>query len=220
MKSVEIRLSPGKRVDQVNQALSEGFIYTGAFFDGFPAYEKQEQAFRYFFKDLVDAIDLRSEVKRLDGVKFARYRSERIIKSAAVEPEAAPATGVFKTYERAQTLYSERKLPEAREAYLEILKSPDQQSIHSKAYYGLARIAVLQNEGELADRMFQKTLEIGPDDETKAWALVYLGRLADARGEREQAVGHYKSALAVPGATPGARAAAEQGFKKSFSNQK
>ena len=68
--------------------------------------------------------------------------------------------------------------------------------------------------------MFLKVLELGPDDETRAWTQVYLGRLADAQGERNQAMDGYKAALAVAGATAGAKQAAEQGLKQSFSNQK
>jgi len=55
-----------------------------------------------------------------------------------------------------------------------------------------------------------------PDPHTKSWTLVYLGRIADGYGENEQAAQHYKSALAVEGAPPGARQAAEQAIKKAL----
>jgi hypothetical protein len=53
-----------------------------------------------------------------------------------------------------------------------------------------------------------------PDATTKAWSLLYLGRLADSQGDREQAVEQYKAALAVPDAPDEVRTAAEQGLKE------
>ena len=49
---------------------------------------------------------------------------------------------------------------------------------------------------------------------------MYLGRLADAAGEREQAVGHYKDALAAEGASEAARRAAEQGIQPNSKQEK
>jgi hypothetical protein len=48
---------------------------------------------------------------------------------------------------------------------------------------------------------------------------VYLGRLSDAAGDRDQAVRHYQAALAVQGASPAAREAAEKGAQRSFQSK-
>jgi hypothetical protein len=50
----------------------------------------------------------------------------------------------------------------------------------------------------------------------KAWAHVYLGRLADAAGERQEALRHYQAALAVEGGSAAARAAAEKGLQAAL----
>ncbi|GAC1504281.1 MAG: hypothetical protein NVS2B1_14070 [Bradyrhizobium sp.] len=78
-----------------------------------------------------------------------------------------------------------------------------------------ARIAVLQKDPELGERLFQKALESSPDPQVQAWTLVYLGRLSGSSGDREQAVKHYQQALAVSGASPMARQAAEKGLQES-----
>jgi tetratricopeptide (TPR) repeat protein len=80
----------------------------------------------------------------------------------------------------------------------------------------MARLAVLQNDPETAVRLFEKTLEFSPEPQIKAWTLVYLGRLADAAGQREQATGHYHAALEVNGGSDGARQAAQKGLEKVF----
>jgi hypothetical protein len=45
---------------------------------------------------------------------------------------------------------------------------------------------------------------------------VYLGRLADAAGDREQARRHYQEAIAIEGASPAARQAAIEGAQRAF----
>ena len=89
-------------------------------------------------------------------------------------------------------------------------------STHAKAYYGLARIAVLEHNPEVGDQLFRKVLELTPDDYTKSWSLLYLARLADSQGERDQAQEHYKAALAVEGAPDSVKKAAEKGLKEAF----
>ena len=87
--------------------------------------------------------------------------------------------------------------------------------MHAAAYYGLARIAVQQKDPETGQRLFQKTLELEPEPFVKAWALVFLGRLSMAAGERADALKQFQSALAVSGASEEARKAAQQGVQQS-----
>ena len=83
----------------------------------------------------------------------------------------------------------------------------------------MARIAALQKDPEDAERLFQKMLELEPEAQVKAWALVYLGQLELAAGEREQAVKYFQSALQVEGASEKARQTAQQGIARSSKQQ-
>jgi tetratricopeptide (TPR) repeat protein len=222
IKAVETRLMPAnKREAVVNQALREGFVMTPAFAEGLPAYEKQQQALRLYFPDMVKAIDLHREEVRLSQVQFVRDRAVATIKAPPPPPEPkVELTGPQKELAAADALYTERKLDAAKEAFSRLLQTTPDRAIHSRAYYGLARIAVLQREPEIAEKLFRRTLELDPDPEVRGWSLVYLGRLFDAEGEREQATVNYKAALAVEGVSPGARQAAEKGLKESFTKPK
>ena len=84
----------------------------------------------------------------------------------------------------------------------------------------LARIALLQRDPELAERLFQKAIESSPEAPVRAWSEVYLGRLSDAAGERAEAIKHYKEAMAVEGASAMAKDAAQKGMQQSFQNKK
>lgn len=211
IKAIEARLT--RRAALAEEALAEGFVLTPCFFEQLPAYEKQESAMRLYLPEILDRIDLRKEDRRLEKVQFAAAKAQKKVapRPAPPEPEASPQE---KAVEAADKLYAARELEKAREAYLEVLRQTVDTAIHARAYFGLARVAALKNDPELAEQLFRKTLELSPDPYTRSWTEVYLGRLAEGFGEKEQAVQHFKAALAVESAPQGARQAAEQGIQK------
>ncbi|HEX5228778.1 MAG TPA: tetratricopeptide repeat protein [Bryobacteraceae bacterium] len=216
IKAVESRLAKGARKQElVNTALSEGFVITPALADGLAGYEKQPESLRNYFPDLLGQIDLGREDRRLQKVQFASSAPVRKAKPAPPPPPPALSASA-KTLAEAEDQYASRNLKAARASYQRALEQPGDNTLHARAYYGLARIAALDRDPELAEKLFQKTLELAPDDETKAWSYLYLGRLSDAAGERDQAEKHYRAALAVRGAPDQVKAAAEKGLAQPF----
>jgi tetratricopeptide (TPR) repeat protein len=215
IKAVEARLTKGRQQAMVDQALREGYILTPFFAEQLPIYEKQQDSLRGYFPDMVKAIDLRKEELRLEKVQFASAPAVRLAKTAPVAPPPAP-TKVQTDLENAENLYDHRDLEKAKAAYNLVLQETDEKSMHASSYYGLARIAVLERDPELAERLFTKVLESEPEAQVRAWAEVYLGRLSDAAGERDEAMKHYKQALAVEGGSEKAKEAAQKGVQRSF----
>ena len=220
IKAVEARLAPSSaRQGLVDQALRQGFVMTPAWADALVQYEKQEQSFRFFFPSLVAAIDLKREERRLDKIGFATERPAPKIRLAEhpVEP-----VGPQKTLEDAEHLYfaDPPDLVNAKAGYLRVLSGTEDKKLQAKAYYGLARVALRQNDPDTAEKLFGKTLESEPDAQVKAWADVYLGRLASAAGESQRAIERYQAALAVEGASDKARQAAREGIEKSSGRHK
>jgi tetratricopeptide (TPR) repeat protein len=214
IKALESRLPP-RTPALAEEALREGYILAPAFAEQLALYEKQDHTLNFLFPDLVAAIDLKREAKRLSHVDFLTAVPTRLVRAAGVTTAPVVATaGPEKTLEDADhAQYTDHDYARAKALYLSLLQETDQHSIHARAYYGLARIAVLERDPETGDRLFRKALELEPDATTKAWSLLYLGRLADSQGDREQAVEQYKAALAVPDAPDQVREAAEQGLK-------
>jgi tetratricopeptide (TPR) repeat protein len=214
IKAMESRMD--KKPEMAMQAAREGFVLTPAFAEILANdYEKQEVVLRLHFPDMVDLLDFRREEKRLDNFQFANETSGRTIRVTG-EKQAAPLTGAAWTLDKAEESYSKRDLKAAKELYLRALTETTVKSLHAKAYYGLARISVLEHSPEVGDQLFRKVLELEPDAYTKSWSLLYLARLADSQGERDQAQQHYKAALAVDGAPDSVRKAAEKGLKEVF----
>ena len=169
---------------------------------------------RFYYPEMIQAIDLKREDARLSQIEFSSEAPVRQARVPVVQPPEPQ--GVHKTLEEAEQLYTARDLDAARERFLKVLEQTTDKPLHAQAYYGLARIAALQKNPELAESLFQKTLENDPEPQVRAWTLVYLARLSDAAGDREQATRRYREALAVDGASPAARQAAQQGAERSF----
>jgi tetratricopeptide (TPR) repeat protein len=219
IKAIEARLD--RRPDRIEQDLRQGFILTPYFADALPAYEKQQQPMKDYFADMVMAIDLLKEEARLTGVQFDKLAPPAaVVKSPPPPPlqPAAPLTGAAKSLDEADRLWDARAegdatVESAKKRYLDALSQTGDPPLHAAAYYGLARIAVLGKDPELAEQFFRKTLESQPEPRVKAWALVYLGRLSLAAGDRDPAVKYFQEALQVDGAPETARKAATEGLQ-------
>lgn len=216
IKAVESRLaSAAKRQELVSDALTQGFVLVPALAEGLAEYERQPESLRNYFPDLLGRIDLEREDRRLQRVQFAT--SVPVQKTeAAPAPPPPVLSAAAKTLAQAEDFYAGRNLAAARASYQKALEEPGENSVHARAYYGLARIAALDRNPELAEKLFEKTLQLSPDDETRSWAYLYLGRLSDAAGEREQAEKNYRAALAVPGAPEQVKTAAQKGLAQPF----
>ena len=214
IKAIESRLD--RKPVLAGQALKEGYVLAPALAEQLALYEEQDVAFRLYFPNLFTALDFKVEEKRLANVEFAAARTTRVVRSAATVEKAPELTGAAKILDDAEQAYLDRDLPRAKATFLRVLEQTVEQAMHAKAYYGLARVAVLERDPETGDRLFRKALELSPDAATKSWSFLYLGRLADSQGERTQAVESYRAALATEGAPDAVRQAAEKGLAESF----
>jgi tetratricopeptide (TPR) repeat protein len=211
IKAVEARLD--HRPGMIQEALKEGYILAPYFSEALPVYEKQESSMYLYYKEMMQAIDVVKEDRRLTGVEFSKDSAAR---PAVRMPAAAPpvaATGAAKTLEEAEQAYGSRDLARAKQLFLKTLEQTEKRSTHASAYYGLARIALLEKDLDAAERLFQKALDSEPVAFDKAWVLVYLGRLSVAAADRDKAAEYFQSALQVEGATEKARQEATQGLE-------
>ena len=117
----------------------------------------------------------------------------------------------------AEGLYEQRDLEGAEKAFKQILGQTDDKAKQGRAYYGLARIAIRQNQLHQAKDLFERTTESGTDAGIAAWAHVYLGRIALAERDDKKADEQFKIALATEGISAMAREAAEKGLESTSS---
>ncbi len=199
IKAIESRQSADPSA--VSEALREGYILTPFFNEQLAIYEKQPASMKIFFPEMVKALSVRREIKRLDGVEFATVLPQRPTASSPVVAQA-PGSIAAQTAAQADDAYYEKKdLEEARKLYERSLEQAGTATDHSKAYYGLAHIALKQKNPETAEQLFRKTLESAPEPETQAWSYYYLGKLSAISDQSDQAQKWYELALAVKGAS-------------------
>lgn len=218
IKAVESRLD--RKSALAEEAAREGFVLAPAFADLLQQYERQEVAMRLYLPDMIKAIDVKKEQQRIANIDFLKERPVLTYRVTS-EVQAPQLTGAAKTLDEAEQLFLDREksagnAAKAKELYLKAMQETDQKPMHAKAYYGLARIALLDRDPETADRLFRKILELEPDPATKAWALVYIGKLADSQGDKDPARENYNAALAVQGISDLARQEAQRGLTGAF----
>ena len=215
-KAIDSRLirDPDKRQALIDQSMREGFILTAAFSDLLPAYEKQQEALRIYYPDLISSIDVRKEERRLKQVQFVQTLAPRVV-APPVKMQMDPAQ---ESLEAAEGVYEQGQYDAASKLYKKSLEQTADRAMQGRAYYGLARIAAHENRKEAAVELFQRTADANPDPAITAWAHVYLGRLALAKGDSLAANDQFKLALANSGASAMARQAAEKGLQSSSSS--
>jgi len=219
IKAIDSRLlhqGAEKRQEFVNEAMREGFVLTAAFADLLPAYEKQPEAMRLYYPDLVSAVDIKKEEKRLKNVDFVESLPPRIIAPPA-KIEIGPAE---ETLEQAEGLLGQNDRDGARKLFKKVFQQTTEKSKQARAYYGLALIDLQEKHWDEALDLFQRTVDANPNSVMSAWSHYYLGQLALKAGDSEKAAAQFKLTLATASASAKAREAAEKALQSSSSGEK
>jgi tetratricopeptide (TPR) repeat protein len=197
IKAVECRVD--KDTGCSARAMRQGYVLTQFFLEQLPGFEQQQQGMRFYAEEMINAIDLKQESARISAIKFDTGALQRKGKQVTVAgPELSPSAT---TLEQAEALYTAKSLDRAKDLFLKALEQQGSAEEHAQSWYGLARIATLQNQPDAAVKLFEKTIGSSPDAFTRGWSLVYLARLARAAGETDKAAKFYQDALAVQGAS-------------------
>jgi tetratricopeptide (TPR) repeat protein len=213
VKAVEVQLSrlpDDQKQARIDRDLREGFILTPYFYGKLPEYEKQAQPMSAYYPDLIKGIDTGREQARLQKVEFAEAPARPVVQQAA-RPKLSETD---KLLQEAESLLRAEQLDPSRSKFEEALANSG--GHNAQAAYGLARVAVSEADPELALEYFQQALEATPDPAIEAMSHVYIGRIEDIMGNREDAVRHYQLALQVRGIPAPARGLAEKGLQEQF----
>jgi tetratricopeptide (TPR) repeat protein len=229
VRAVELRLrrlSPQELASAIDQAEGSGYVLVRSIYAGLSGFEKSEPAMGYYLPDLIKGIDVDAEQRRLRGVKFADAPPAGKAPPENVQMAAKPAASSNPEDEdlaEGQRQISARNGAAAAASFERVLAShPDDE----RATYGLAVASALQGKPDQARELFTKVIAAAqnplagsgahPDPSNLSWSHIYLGRMYDVEGKRDQAVLEYRAALAVAGAPDSARAAAQRGIEAGY----
>ncbi len=213
VKAVEARLSrrpQAERMEQVEQDLREGYILTPYFYDALEAYEKQGQELRLYYPEMIEAINLKQEAARLQDIEFAEAPSNNL-EPVTTRPQVSKADVLLHAGE---IFLADRKPLRARNKFEQALV--ESEGPNPDAAYGLARVALAEGDPDLAMQFFEQALAAVPDPHVESMSRVYLGRIADITGLRDQAIEQYRAALEVRNIPDRARELAAEGLDQPF----
>ena len=224
VRAVELklkRLSPGEREAAMSRDDEDGYVLVKPLFGALPKFENSEPSMKLFFPDLVRAIDLGAETKRLAAVKFAPAdavnpeadaANEKIARAKKVAPTTVPNDAeVIMALTEGERRIAEKNARAAEASFRKVLtKYPDQ----ARAWYGIGLVALLDHDAARAKQVFGR-LTAGEhaaieDPMVLVWSHVYLARIYDDEGNSEVARTEYQSALAVQGGPHQARQTAQK----------
>lgn len=195
----------------VNELMTSGWILVPYFYSALQDYAQQEASMSVYYKQMILGIDPRDEEKRLAAVKF----------TAPPAPSAganAPAlTEEERLLNQGDNFIYQRRYNEAGGVFQSVLEKLNPQS--ERALFGLAVVASNTRKPDLAEEYFQKTLEAARDLWVVTWSHIYLGRLYDLKGRREEALGQYRAASLTAAGFPEALRAVERGMERPFGSK-
>jgi hypothetical protein len=231
VRAVELRLrhlTPANLASAIDQAESSGYVMVRPIYAGLSGFEKSEPAMGYYLPEMIKAIDVAGEARRLRGVKFADASpvGDAVTAAGGATVVAAPvvsADPVEQELAEGQRQIFARNGPAATSSFERVLAAhPDD----LRATYGLAVAAALSGKPDRARELFSKVIAASknspadssarPDPGNVSWSHIYLGRMYDVEGQRDLAVAEYREALAVTGAPESARTAAQRGVESGY----
>jgi len=226
VRAVELKLkrvSPGEREAAMSRDDEDGYVLVKPLFGALPKFENSEPSMKLFFPDLVRAIDMGAEAKRLAAVKFApadaanpedEAANEKIVRAKKAAPTTVPNDAeVITALTEGERRIAEKNPRAAEVSFQKVLsKYPDQ----ARAWYGIGLVALLDHDAARAKQVFGR-LTAGEHAATQdpmvlAWSHVYLARIYDDEGNPEVAKMEYQSVLSVEGGPEQAKLAAQKGL--------
>jgi hypothetical protein len=212
IRAAELRLDKRPQAEaerSLQERTAAGLILVRYFYETLAVFEKQDASMSAFYQQMIHGIDPLQEERRLAKVSF----------SPAPTPPAQAAAPAARTEEerlldQGDNFFYRGRYSEAKLAYQEVLAKTDPKS--ERALFGLAIVASNMRKPDLAEEYFQKTLETARDLRLVTWSHIYLGRLYDLRGKRNDALAQYRAASLTAAAYPMALRAVQAGEAQQF----
>lgn len=216
VQAVELRLqgvSGEKAEEELDRREKKGILFVRHFFEGLKGFEEAEPSIRFYLPLLFRGYSHDKEVARFSRMEFAPV--ETVAAPPAVSTVASdPAAGLVR---QANDFLQAGNLAAAQEKFQQVLRevSPEE----PRALYGLGLVASREGDRRGAAVYFQKALEHSRNPVILGWANIYLGRIYDLEGVREEAVVFYRAALSTGSGIERIEQAARRGLEHPFGQE-
>lgn len=203
------KLSDKDRFALVERDDAEGFVLTGYFYNQLRDFEKANLGLQDAFPDWLHLVDVPHEKKRASEMAFAKHAEPEVMQASRRPPQ--------KKIDLAEQALASGNPAEAGKLAQQSLQANEDPA---RAYFVLAKVASFSGDMPGAQTDFQKAIDAqkdpAKDPHVAAWSHIYLGRILDLQGERDDAVTQYKAALAISDVPPDAKTAAQRGLQQPY----
>ena len=201
------------RAATVQHDMKQGFVLTQYFYEQMVQFEKDPAGLKDVIGEMVYSMDVDQQVHRARQIEFDKEADAEVLGRS----KPRKLTGM----DLAEAKLSNGDAAGASAmAQQELQKQSDtiaSAADSARAWFILARAAVMTGHPEQAIDDFQKTLATSKEQRLLAWSHIYLGRMLDLDCKRDQALSEYKLALTVRDGREDTRLAAERGVKNAYS---
>ncbi len=211
IRAVELRMDRAPGVQKALEGyLDSGLILTPYFYSALEQYEKQDTPISDYFEQMIQGINVDKIENELASVKFSPA-------NPATQPSAAPAASAPDSLlDQGDNYISLAQYDEAKRIFEEVIRKYDPKN--ERALFGLAVVAMSTGEPDVAVKYFKQTLAVARDSRILTWSHIYLGRIYDLDGYRQEALQQYRAASVTAATFPDALRALRTGIEHPFGN--
>lgn len=209
IKAVELRMDKTPKADaekSLQGFASSGLILAPYFYSALLDYESQDTSMNVYYDSMIQGIKVAAETRNAAAIKFTPRPAAPENKTVAAKPE----TEEDRLLDQADNAIYLGHYDEAKTTFQTILEKINPRS--GRALYGLAAAYSYTRKPDLAEEYFLKALDATHDVRISTWSHIYLGRIEDLKGKRDQAIAQYRAAALTATAFPEALQAVQAGL--------
>ena len=203
-RDVSLQQAEAVRQAEVTKSMREGFVLTQYFYTQLGMLERNPESLKEAIGPMVFGMDVDTEVHRARQLTFVEQAPGDVIRN--------PASG--RGLDQAESKLKAGDAEGASKLALVALK--DHTADPARANYLLAMTWLLKGDMDSAVNDFKETIRLSQDPHLLAWSHIYLGRIADVREERPDALAEYKSAMTVRDGQQDTLLAAQKGLTQPY----
>lgn len=197
---------------QVEHDMRQGYVLTGYYYTQIAYFEKSPESLTEAIGEIVYSIDVLDEAHKAHEMQFDKEADEEVL----MRPKPRVLTGLDLAEAKLATGDARTASAIAQKTLAHSDDSLEGVANSARAYFILARAALMTGKPDDAFTDFRKTVAGSKDPRLVSWSHIYLGRMLDLECQRDDAVAEYKLAMATRDGQLDTRLAAEQGLKTAY----
>lgn len=196
----------------VEHDLKQGYVLTKYYYNQLIVFEKSPESMTEAIGEIVYSMDVLYEAHMAHEIQFDTVPDEEVL----MHQQPRVLKGLDLAEAKLSVGDAAAASAIARKTLAHSDDSPQGLADSSRAYFILARAALMTGKPDDAFTDFRKTVAGSKDPRLVSWSHIYLGRMLDLECQRDDAVAEYKLAMATRDGQLDTRLAAERGLKTAY----